>query len=97
MNLAVLDKHEMVYVERVRVPGYRDFNIDIGSRIPAWSTAVGGAVLAYQELNRLKEIVGALKGVPEFISNGGEKRLARHLEAVRRDGFAINDRDLSKK
>jgi DNA-binding IclR family transcriptional regulator len=41
VNLAFLDKHEMVYrLERVRLPGYRHVNVDIGSRSPAWRTAV---------------------------------------------------------
>jgi IclR family pca regulon transcriptional regulator len=97
VNLAVLDKHEMVYVERVRVPGYRDFNIGIGSRIPAWNTAVGKAVLAYLDHDKLREIVKKLKRLPDFPARGGAARLAEQLEIVRRDRFAINDQDILKK
>ena len=45
VNLAVLDRDEMVYVERVRVPSIRTFNIGVGNRIPLWSTAVGRAAV----------------------------------------------------
>lgn len=96
VNLAVLDKHEMVYVERVKVPGYRDFNIGIGSRIPLWNTAVGKAVLAYLDRNKLKEITKELKRLPDFLARGGEAFLTEQLGIVRRDGFAINDRDVYK-
>ncbi len=96
VNLAILDKHHMVYVERVKVPGYRDFNIGIGSRIPAWNTAVGKAVLANLKPVRLRELMGKFRELPEFNAGGGEERLARHIKEVRKDGFAINDQESLK-
>ena len=61
VNLAILDKHEMVYIERIKVPGLREFNISIGNRIPLWNTAMGKAVLAYLEPEKLKKILKKLK------------------------------------
>lgn len=97
VNLGILDKHEIVYIERVKVPGYRDFNIGIGSRIPVWNTAVGRAVLGYLQPEKLKPIIDKLKKLPEFVAAGGEEWLTANLEQVRLDGFAINDRDLYKR
>jgi IclR family transcriptional regulator, pca regulon regulatory protein len=97
VNLAVLDKYEMVYVERVKAPGNRDFNMGIGSRVPLSNTAVGRAVLAYLEPARVAEILQKLKELPEFEKSGGEERLATDLAQVRQDGFAINERTLFKK
>ena len=91
VNLAILDKHEMVYVERVRVPGIRAFNISIGNRIPVWSTAVGKAVLAHLEPAKLKALLKQLRELPEF--KVGENRLIKALDQVRRDGFALNDQE----
>jgi IclR family pca regulon transcriptional regulator len=91
VNLAILDKHEMVYVERVRVPGLREFNISIGNRIPVWSTAVGKAVLAHLEPEELKRLVKQLRLRPEF--KVAESKLGKTLDQVRRDGFAINDQE----
>jgi len=91
VNLAILDKHEMVYVERIRVPGIRAFNISIGNRIPVWSTAVGKAVLAHLEPAKLKALLKQLERIPEF--KMGERILAKALDQVRRDGFAINDQE----
>jgi IclR family pca regulon transcriptional regulator len=91
VNLAILDKHEMVYVERVRVPGIREFNISIGNRIPVWNTAVGKAVLAYLEPEKLKSLLKQLRQVSEF--KIGQSGLAKALERVRKDGYAINDQE----
>jgi len=94
VNLAILDKHEMVYIERIRVPGIRAFNISIGNRIPVWNTAVGKAVLAYLEPKKLKEIVKKLREVPGFRSLGNG--FMKTLEEVRRDGFSISDQEFLK-
>jgi IclR family pca regulon transcriptional regulator len=92
VNLAILDKHEMVYIERIRVPGLREFNISIGSRIPVWNTAAGKAVLAYLEPQKLKEIIEELRSFTECEITI-EGKLAEALDAVRRDGFAIHDQE----
>jgi DNA-binding IclR family transcriptional regulator len=92
VNLAILDKHEMVYIERIRVPGLREFNISIGSRIPVLNTAVGKAVLAHLEPQKLGEIIEQLRAFTEC-EIAIEGKLAETLDAVRRDGFAINDQE----
>jgi IclR family pca regulon transcriptional regulator len=94
VNLALLDKNEMVYIERVRVPGIREFNISIGNRIPVWNTAVGKAVLAHLEPGKLKEIVRNLKELPEFGISAHQ--LLESLAEVKKDGFAINDQEFLK-
>ena len=55
VNLAVIDGLEMVHVDRIRFPDVRDLNISIGSRIPAYNTALGRAVLAHQEKEKFKD------------------------------------------
>ena len=94
VNLAILDRHEMVYIERVRVSGLRNYNISIGNRIPVWNTAVGRAVLAYLEQEPLKGIIKKLKGFPEYRIS--EKKFLKALEEVRKDGYAINDQEFLK-
>ncbi len=94
VNLAVLDKNEMVYIERVRVPSMRQFNISIGSRMPVWNTAVGKAVLANLDPAKRSEILIGLKRSHKDQIN--EKKLIKELESVRKQGFAINDQDYLK-
>src|SRR4030042_2067848 len=91
VNLAILDKHEMVYIERVRVPGLREFNISIGNRIPVWNTAVGKAVLAHLESEKLNETIKKLKEFREFKGLGNE--LLKALDEVRKNGFALSDQE----
>jgi len=94
VNLAVFDKDEMVYVERIRVPGIRTFNISIGARIPLLNTAVGRAVLAYLNSNERKVIFAKLKKVKKF--NANEMEVNAILSKVKKDGFAINDQVFRK-
>lgn len=92
VNMAVLDKDEMVYVERIRVPGIRSFNISIGSRVPLWNTAVGRAVLAYLEPPIVRQMMDRGKASGEY--QGDDDELFRILTQVRSDGFAIDDQEL---
>jgi DNA-binding IclR family transcriptional regulator len=91
VNLAILDGHEMVYIERVRVPGLRNFNISIGNRIPVWNTAVGKALLAHLEKEPLNEIIRELKGLHEC--NISVRKLMKELDKVRKNGYAEHDQE----
>jgi DNA-binding IclR family transcriptional regulator len=88
VNLAVFDKDEMVYVERIRVPGIRAYNISIGARIPLWESAIGKVVLAHVPPEKLDEMLSRLRSHPEM--DIGESELLNELDEVRRDGFALH-------
>ena len=51
VNLAILDGADVVYIERCRTarPGQReiDLNLHVGSRLPAYCTALGKAIVAF--------------------------------------------------
>lgn len=94
-SLAVLDGPEAVYVERVQFGlGRLGVTQRIGSRVPAYSSAVGHAILAYYPLEerlrilnqreRIKLTPNTPVSIPEI-----EKR----LEAVREKGYALSDQD----
>ena len=96
IGLLMLDDNEMVYVERVRVPSIRVFNVSVGTRIAVYPTAAGKAVLAYLDQAKVKQIAGELKkeGKVDIGENG--ERLFNSLSEVRRDGYSINDDELYK-
>lgn len=98
VNLLMLDRQRMVFTERIRVPGLRDFNISIGSTIPVHNTAAGKAVLAYLEQEKFKEIIQKIKKDFQAVRHIGKNanRLPQLLNEVRRNGFAINDEESSK-
>jgi IclR family pca regulon transcriptional regulator len=98
VNLLMLDRDEMVFIERIRVPGPRDYNISIGSRIPIYNTAAGKAVLAYLDRERLEQIINEIKKDDEIAQNIGEngRILITSLNKVRREKYAINDEESQK-
>lgn len=98
VNLSILNKREMVYIDKIKVHDLRDLNINVGDRIPVHNTAAGKAVLAHLDPGRLSEIIREIKkdhAVSQKIGrNGG--RLLQALEEVRTKGFAICDGEFRK-
>ena len=88
----------MVHVDRIRFPDVRDLNMSIGSRIPAYNTALGRAVLAHQEKEKFKDLLKKICADPNKVQQVGKDGmiLARILEKVRKDGFSTGDENLKK-
>lgn len=94
-SLTVLDGAEILYVERVQAPwGRLGVNIRVGSRIPAYCSAAGHAILAHlppkrgREILSMRERVKLTPSTPVTITDI-ERRLAR----VRKFGYALSDQD----
>ncbi|MGW5156591.1 IclR family transcriptional regulator [Nonomuraea wenchangensis] len=90
VHLAVLEGHEVVYVEILPTPGGPTLPSRVGGRFPAPVTGVGKAILAFspaetvravlqQELPRISERSVIAPGV-----------LARQLDRVRAEGVAFD-------
>ncbi len=94
-SLAVLDGADAVYVERVQFGlGRLAVTQRIGSRVPAYCTAVGHAILAHYALEErlrilnLRERVRLTPNTPVSIAE-----IERRLKAVRELGYALSDQD----
>jgi len=94
-SIAVLDGADCVYVERVQLGlGRLGVTQRIGSRVPAYSTAVGHAILAHMPLEQrlhvlnLRERVKLTPHTPVSIPE-----IETRLERVRRLGYALSDQD----
>jgi IclR family transcriptional regulator, pca regulon regulatory protein len=94
VNLGVLDKEEMVYVERIKVQGIRSYNISIGNRMPPWDTALGRAVLAHLDIEEVKKMIDRAK--KQKIFNSAEKDYLKTLHEVKNSGFALVDQEYIK-
>jgi IclR family transcriptional regulator, KDG regulon repressor len=59
--LATLDRHEVVYIDRVEGmhPAVRLAGVRPGSRVPAHCTACGKVLLAFRETNEVRELMAA--------------------------------------
>jgi IclR family transcriptional regulator, pca regulon regulatory protein len=100
VNLAILDGVDVVYVERCRTSrlGQReiDLNLHIGSRLPAYCTALGKAILAFLPADEREAIVAQVEFAtlgPNTVADGPS--LLAELDRVRADGFAVNNEELA--
>ena len=93
-NLIKLDGHEIVYMSRF--PGRHpvSVNLHIGSRLPAFCTAPGRAILAFLPAEKTLEV----------LNSGPRQRMTRHtvtdlsalltiLDEVRATGYALNNQE----
>lgn len=94
INLAVLDRDEMVYVERVSVRSIRQYNISTGTRITPWKSAIGRSVLAYLEPDKVAEMIRSAKKKGTFTFD--DAAFAKILAETRKKGFAVDNQETRK-
>ena len=95
-SLAALDGAEVVYVERVNAGLVRlGVDVQIGSRLPVYYTAVGQAILAFLPRNeavRILEMCDRVRLTPATPTTIPE--IETRLEKIRRHGFTVSDQDV---
>src|SRR5919198_1744805 len=94
VNMAILDGTDIVYIERVRSSRQGqhdiDLNLHVGSRLPAYCTSLGKAMLAFLPEDELASMVNRV----QFSRLGPNTRtsrqaLLRDLDRVRATGIAV--------
>jgi len=93
VNLAVLDRTEMLFIERITVRRILNTNLYVGSRLNCYQTAVGRALIAFLPRDQYDQLLADLikdREAVKFIGRHGEK-LDSILEEVRAKGYASND------
>jgi IclR family pca regulon transcriptional regulator len=100
VNLAILDEHDIVYIERCRAsrPGQReiDLNLHIGARLPAYCTAMGKAMMAFLPEEHLATLLAGVELAergPNTITDDAAFRA--ELAGIRQTGIALNDEELA--
>ena len=101
VSMALCDGPDVVYVDRRRSGRRRgpltiDLNLHVGSRLPAYCTALGKAMLAYKDAATLRQILDrtdmARRG-PNTLTNREQLMVA--LAKVRQTGVAVNNEELA--
>ncbi|MEV4314032.1 IclR family transcriptional regulator [Actinocrispum sp. NPDC049592] len=100
VSMAVLDGPDVVYIDRHRSGrtgvAAMSLHLNVGSRLPAYCTALGKALLAHQEPAALRTLLDrtdlARRG-PKTIT--AREQLMVSLARVRRGGIAVNDEELA--
>jgi DNA-binding IclR family transcriptional regulator len=92
VHLGVLDKMEVVYVEKLHgLHAVGLMTSRVGGRSPAYCTGLGKALLAYADPQKVRDYFGQ-KGLTRYtdttIQNLDE--LMAHLEQIRRQGYAFD-------
>jgi IclR family pca regulon transcriptional regulator len=96
-SLAELDGHDVVYVVRVPTRRIMRVAISVGTRLPAYATAMGRVLLAAQPDDWLNIYLSTVTLKPMTQSTIiDRKALCAELDHVRRDGYAIVDQELEE-
>lgn len=92
---AILDHTEVVYIERFRSNSVVGLHLTVGSRLPAYSSAMGRAILAFMDPQEAAQVIDASDMQPHTPHTITDKdRLLERLALIRERGFAINKQEL---
>ena len=95
-NLAVLDRGDILYIDRVKTRRILSINLEIGSKLPAYCTSMGRVLLAHLPEKEAREILAGSR-MERFTERTvtDPERVMEILRAVRARGFAVNDGELA--
>jgi IclR family transcriptional regulator, pca regulon regulatory protein len=100
VSMAVLDGSDIVYVDRRRssrgVHLGMELNLHVGSRLPAYCTALGKVLLAYRDpatLRVLLDRTDLARRAPKTIT--AREQLTFALGRIRETGIGVNDEELA--
>jgi IclR family transcriptional regulator, pca regulon regulatory protein len=93
---AILDGLEIVFVERVRGTELIDLRLMTGSRLPAYCTSQGRAILAYFENNKALELINKMDLCPltPYTITDKQKLLAE-IDRTFRRGYAQSIQEIT--
>jgi IclR family KDG regulon transcriptional repressor len=95
INLGYFDGDEVVYVDQVESAETLRMDLGIGRRVPAYCTALGKVFLASLSEREIKGYFERVKLVHRTIKTiTCERELMKKLEVIRRQGYAVDDREL---
>lgn len=94
-SAAILDGDDIVYIARSATQRIMSVSLGVGTRLPAYCTSLGRAILAYQPDDALEAYLKRVRlepHTPKTITKKQDLRAA--LEAVRIEGCAIINEEL---
>jgi DNA-binding IclR family transcriptional regulator len=92
VNLGVLDDTAMLYIDSIKTNQVLSLNRSIGTRLPAYSTSLGKAIVAFLPVPEIKEFLNNIEMKP-FTRNTitNKKKFLEELRSIRNKGFSINN------
>ncbi len=94
VNLAVLEGHEMVYVEILESPRAFKMSAHVGGREALHATALGKAILAHLPEDQVERLL-QITGLPRYTANTlcSPSLLKEELATVRARGYATDNEE----
>lgn len=96
-SMAVLDNHDIVYVARVAASRIMSIDISVGSRLPAFVTSMGRAIIGCGAASRREEFLQTYTHTA-FTENtvGSTAELKQRLDEARERGWVLIDEELEE-
>ncbi len=93
VDLAMLDRSEVVYLDVLESPQRVKLAAAIGQRLPAFCTATGKSLLAYMDDETVQRVMD--DGMPKHTDSTiiSREALLENLRAIRAKGFAISEQE----
>ena len=94
-SIATLDGVDIVYIARANVTRIMSIDLGVGSRLPAFCTSMGRAILANLPPEELESVLARVefkRYTERTIANPA--KLTQALRQIRRDGYSIIDQEL---
>ena len=93
-NLGILDGHEVVYIDRVECDWPLRIQLQPGSRLPAYCTAIGKLLLAQLPPAKLQQYlrIVPLKRLTQNTLTEPDQFIEA-MQEIRESGYAINDQE----
>lgn len=95
VHLVILDKGEVLYIDKRESHQSLRIVSQVGMRLPAHCTGVGKVLLAYLSPGEVKRII-ATRGLPRYTRNTitDPHRLEAELEKIRAAGYAVDNEEI---
>jgi IclR family pca regulon transcriptional regulator len=94
-SVSTLDGADIVYVARAHMHRIMTVNIGVGTRLPAYATSMGRAILAFQSAEVLDEVLASSSFdalTPYTVTSPGELQVK--LAEIRKQGWSLVDQEL---
>jgi len=93
VHLVVPDGYSALYVDKLEGNKTIRMHSQIGKRVPMHASAVGKAIMAFEDERFVKEILE--RDLPKFTKKTitDPKQLQAHLQDIRSRGFAVDDEE----
>jgi DNA-binding IclR family transcriptional regulator len=95
VHLGILDKYEVLYIDKRETTGALRIVSQVGMRLPAHCTGIGKVLLAYLSPEARLEVI-RVKGLPRYTRNTltDPKVVEAELAKVRQQGYAIDNEEI---